>query len=580
LFPCRSPTSLARSLEISTLRGMFKGYAWPLHSVASRLFVVWGLVTLPAACGMGNRASGLADPPKFAPTDQTKCAMAKSQAEPLIVAWPSASRAQLESKARKGGVVVHYRGCEMRVLTQCSAPGKYGYTGTTRKRDRLVMRDVDELYANLPMGAARVEATLAKSGALSVDMVIVGRYEAERPRLRKDELEGDCGDATHVVSALTVGAFAFVSGAEGSANGSVLGASGGATGALKREVIAEDGDPEGCDGAMPSDKAPPEQCGALLRLEVTPLGEAKRLAASCPAGTVWDGAQCMGKEVVTKVDCPGGTIWDGAKCAGIASTECAAGTHFEAGRGCLPNMVPLQPDTPRSSPVAAPQGDASVGTMASIPAGSFMMGSNDGKADEKPVHRVNVAAFWMDITEVTTAAYTACVRAGRCSAAGTAEYCNFGRGDKSNHPINCVNWYEASAYCESLGKRLPTEEEWEYAARGTDGRKYSWGNEEPGTRACWKRVSDKVGTCAVGSYPSGVFGLKDMNGNLWEWTASGYSDDYGKSRTTATRVARGGSRDFADASTLRSSDRGRGEPSKRALNVGFRCARSMPPPKQ
>lgn len=238
--------------------------------------------------------------------------MTKSQAEPLIVEWPSASRAQLESKARKGGVVVHYSGCEMRVLTQCSAPGKYGYSGTTRKKDRIVMRDADELYANIPVGAAKLEATLAKSGQLSVDMVIVGRYEAERPRLRMNELEGECGEATHVVTALTVGAFAFASGADAevTANGSVLGAGGGGKSASKRDVLAEDGDPKGCDGATPSDKAPPVQCGALLRLEVTPLGEAKKLTASCPAGTEWDGTQCMGKKVVTKVDCPGGTTWE------------------------------------------------------------------------------------------------------------------------------------------------------------------------------------------------------------------------------------------------------------------------------
>jgi hypothetical protein len=342
---------------------MFKDSARTRYSVVSVLVSVGALVTLVVACGPGNLASNLAKPPEFAPKDQTKCGVTKSQAEPLIVEWPSASRAQLESKARKGGVVVRYIGCEMRVLTQCSAPGKYGYSATTRKKDRIVMRDADELYANIPVGAARLEATLAKSGQLSVDMVIVGRYEAERPRLRMDELEGECGDATHVVSALTVGAFAFASGADAevTANGSVLGAGGGGKSGSKRDVLAEDGDPKGCDGATPSDKAPPVQCGALLRLEVMPLGEAKKLTAACPAGTEWDGTQCMGKKVVTKVDCPGGTTWDGAKCAGIASTECAGGTHFEAGRGCVANVVPaavfVQPDPPRGSPSgSAPSG--------------------------------------------------------------------------------------------------------------------------------------------------------------------------------------------------------------------------------
>jgi len=555
---------------------MLKDSARTPYSVVAVLVSLGALVTLAVACGPGNLASGLAEPPKFAPKDQTKCGVTKSQAEPLIVEWPSASRAQLESKARKGGVVVHYIGCEMRVLTQCSAPGKYEYSGTTRKKDRIVMRDADELYANIPVGAAKLESTLEKSGQLSVDMVIVGRYEAERARVRKDELEGDCAEATHVVSALTVGAFAFASGADAtvSAEGSVLGAGGGAKSGSKREVIAEDGDPKGCDGATRSDKEPPSQCGALLRLEVTALGEAKKLTASCPEGTAWDGTQCLGNKVVTKVDCPGGTTWDGAKCAGAAS--CAAGSHFEAGRGCVGNVVPaavfVQPDTPRGSPAPA-QGEVAAGSMVSIPAGSFMMGSNDGTWDERPVHRVSVAGFSMDVTEVTTAAYTACVRAGRCSAAGTDADCNYGHSDKNNHPINCVDWDQATAYCASVGKRLPTEEEWEYAARGTDGRTYSWGNEEPGTRACWNRRASKEGTCSVGSYSSGVFGLKDMTGNVWEWTSSGSSDDYGKSRTNAARVNRGGGWVNGVASLLRSSSRDGYAPSHRDYGLGFRCAR-------
>jgi sulfatase modifying factor 1 len=230
--------------------------------------------------------------------------------------------------------------------------------------------------------------------------------------------------------------------------------------------------------------------------------------------------------------------------------------------------------TSRPSPAAAPQ--AEVAGMVSIPAGSFMMGSNEGEADEKPVHRVSVAGFAMDVTEVTTVAYTACVRAGRCSEAGTSEFhsCNYGLSDKDNHPINCVDWDQATAYCASVGKRLPTEEEWEYAASGTDGRTYPWGNEEPGTRACWDGEGNDLGrgkrqsTCSVGSYASRVFGLKDMAGNVWEWTSSGYSHDY-----NAFRVVRGGSWIDEGASLLRSSDRSGFEFWDRHDFLGFRCAR-------
>ena len=106
---------------------------------------------------------------------------------------------------------------------------------------------------------------------------------------------------------------------------------------------------------------------------------------------------------------------------------------------------------------------------------------------------------------------------------------------------------------------------------GTDGRTYPWGNEEPGARACWNRWSAKEGTCAVGSYASGAFGLKDMAGNVWEWTASGYTEDYSRNRVSGARVQRGGGWSMADAPFLRSSHRRRG--SSGIHDTGFRCAR-------
>src|SRR5208283_460679 len=106
---------------------------------------------------------------------------------------------------------------------------KYAYSPITRKKDRVVMRDADDLYANVPIGAARLEAKLEKSGELDVDMTMVGRWEADRRTVRTDELQGSCDGATHVVSALTVGAFTFTAGADASVGGgaTVLGAGGG-----------------------------------------------------------------------------------------------------------------------------------------------------------------------------------------------------------------------------------------------------------------------------------------------------------------------------------------------------------------
>jgi formylglycine-generating enzyme required for sulfatase activity len=216
--------------------------------------------------------------------------------------------------------------------------------------------------------------------------------------------------------------------------------------------------------------------------------------------------------------------------------------------------------------------------MVAIPAGTFNMGSDSGDADETPVHQVTVAAFCMDRTEVTVAAHKACVKAGKCTPAKTGSSCNAGVAGRENHPINCVDWNQADAYCEAQGLRLPTEEEWEYAARGTDGRTYPWGNEEPRSQLCWARYGDGKpnSTCAVGSYPEGrsPFGLDDMSGNVWEWTASGNSSSYSSPRKDAARVNRGGCWYDVDPSNVRSANRDGYEPPVQDVSLGFRCAGS------
>ena len=233
---------------------------------------------LTASCSGGNLASNLVQPPTFEPQGQAKCGVSKSQARPLIVEWPSTDRADLEAQARRGVVVVHYEGCDMEVLRQCRAPGAYGYVGLTRKDDRITIHDADELYEKVPLGAVQLEGKLQKAGALDVSMTIVGKYEAERPAFRKDELDGDCARATHVVTSLTAGAFEFFAGADAAVGGNAgaAGAGVGAASASKRELLNRDGDASACKSSS-DDKRPPDGCGALLRLEVVPL------AASAPA---------------------------------------------------------------------------------------------------------------------------------------------------------------------------------------------------------------------------------------------------------------------------------------------------------
>lgn len=204
-------------------------------------------------------------------------------------------------------------------------------------------------------------------------------------------------------------------------------------------------------------------------------------------------------------------------------------------------------------------------TLLYIPAGEFTMGSDNGESDEKPVHTVTLDAFWIDQTEVTNAMYAKCVSSGSCQEptdkSSSTHTSYYGDAEFDNYPVIYVDWNMAKTYCEWVDRKLPTEAEWEKAARGTDGRTYPWGNDFDGTRLnfCDKNCSfdwaDKssddgfADTAPVENYSSGAspYGALDMAGNVWEWVADWYdvypggdpnaSSDFGQKY----RVLRGGS---------------------------------------
>jgi formylglycine-generating enzyme required for sulfatase activity len=199
----------------------------------------------------------------------------------------------------------------------------------------------------------------------------------------------------------------------------------------------------------------------------------------------------------------------------------------------------------------------------------------DGNRDETPVHQVFVNAFWLDRTEVTNAQFARFVQAG---ATVQGDWRPAFESGKDQHPAFNVTWNDAVAYCRWADKRLPTEAEWEYAARGTDGRRYPWG-------AYWDAAKVNGGYPArastpVGSYSGGAspFGVQDLAGNVWEWTSTlyksyPYSATDGREDATASgpRVFRGGSWEN-DAFYLRSASRLRVDPADRFNYLGFRCA--------
>ena len=227
------------------------------------------------------------------------------------------------------------------------------------------------------------------------------------------------------------------------------------------------------------------------------------------------------------------------------------------------------------------------GAMATILAGKVKMGSDNGDADEKPITERAVAAFELDVLEVTVADYEACVQGGKCTEPVRAEgNCNWGKPDRRDHPVNCVDQAQATAYCASVGKRLPSETEWEMAARGTAGRTYPWGNEPPAGQLCWNGVGSDVGkgkrqaTCVVGTHPGGITpeGVHDMAGNVWEWTSSKYCPYESGECSDARAVFRGGGFNNSAPGYVRGADRTKDKPTARNDNLGFRCARNPPPP--
>ena len=250
--------------------------------------------------------------------------------------------------------------------------------------------------------------------------------------------------------------------------------------------------------------------------------------------------------------------------------------------------VPTPVDNPKTPQAGAAQTREKDGmVMLYVPAGGFHMGSGWGPWDQgqQPQHTVYLDAFWIDRTEVTNAQYQKCTQAGACRV--VADMTGYDPQGKPNHPVE-VTWNDAQAYCQWAGARLPTEAEWEKAARGTDGRTYPWGNARPDcslATAFGKDGACAEGTVPVGSTPAGAspYGALDMAGNAAEWVNDWFDYEY-YSRSTernppgpdsgTSRVVRGGTWDSIP-DWVSCFHRDRWEPG--AFFTGFRCVTSATP---
>ena len=267
----------------------------------------------------------------------------------------------------------------------------------------------------------------------------------------------------------------------------------------------------------------------------------------------------------------------------------------EAATLCPPTPIPTStlvpvptpednPATPQAGAARTREADGMI--MVYVPAGGFHMGSPPGEPwdqGESPQHTVYLDAFWVDQTEVTNAQYARCVQAGSCRV--TPEMNSYDPQAKADHPVE-VTWSDAQAYCQWAGARLPTEAEWEKAARGTDGRRWPWGNARPDCSL--SNSFGKDGSCvgaptSVGSYPAGAspYGALDMAGNVAEWVNDWFDyETYSVSpkrnpqgpAAGEARVVRGGNWDSVP-DWVRCAWRDGWEPE--ASSYGFRCVASV-----
>jgi sulfatase modifying factor 1 len=282
--------------------------------------------------------------------------------------------------------------------------------------------------------------------------------------------------------------------------------------------------------------------------------------------------------------CHDGEDWfaKGSKCVCVQADQCKK-PHAPG---------PKVPTAPIPSIPPPPAGPTCPPDMVLLGGARYWVGSNEAQGALGP-QQIALPPYCLDKNLVTVSDYDACVASGACSPAPTtvlftfdenvtysrdtnatltfwSRFCNEGHTDRQDNPINCIDWKQASSFCEAVGKRLPSEQEWEVAARGPEGRHYAWGNDATTDNGCYARfdfnLMDGQGTCPVGSHPKGntSTGLSDMTGNVWEFTST---------VENWRPVDRGGSWNNGDKLQIAATFRANNTQQRRSSNLGFRCAR-------
>jgi hypothetical protein len=277
-----------------------------------------------------------------------QCSAVRPQTEPDLMAWDPGSRANLNRLRGAGVVAVRYeaKGCnvELELLSNCiGVANKYQFSPYSANEHK-VAHNASELFAQLPIGAAALGADVKGGRALRTDYMLAGQYSLPPDAtFRASDLRGlDCRRATHVISAIYVGAFVMGAGEsrELDTKATLFGAGMHSDNNASVDVLNTEGDADACFAAQKDGKES-FGCAVPLRIGLAVLDAS--VAAVCPEGSTVQGNKCVRTNLVTQVECPAGTSWNGTGCAGKVDTTCASGMHFQAERGCVVDSMTPPP---------------------------------------------------------------------------------------------------------------------------------------------------------------------------------------------------------------------------------------------
>jgi hypothetical protein len=242
-----------------------------MRTVFSALGLAVSAAALCAGCGQGVMAQAAMPNGGLDPTPLAKCSVAASHEQPLVTEWPASYKARLEALLHEGVVAVEYSGCDLRIVDTCKVAGTYAWKRTTLSTDTTDIQDEDDLYAKLPLGAAALSGQLKTSGSLHVQTTVAGQMQLVGTAASDATTGAECSRATHLVTALSVGAFKLVAGGEASAGAGVDVGNVGVHGSGKesKAILRAAGDPASCQHSTKDEPNP--DCRSPIQIFLTPI---------------------------------------------------------------------------------------------------------------------------------------------------------------------------------------------------------------------------------------------------------------------------------------------------------------------